>query len=248
MKEAVELAVEIRAMDYPERKLQGHLIEDLAFSVLRGKIVSFLGPTAAGKTTMFRIIAGFEHRYQGSVSLGGDPVVRPSRRVQVVFQDYRLLPWKNVYDNVAFALNGTLPTTEVEPVEQWLRKLGMWNRRDSYPKTLSGGETGRTALARAFVSAPRVLLLDEPFLNLDLATRYVLQDELVKVLAEQRTTALLVSHNIEDAVFLSDEVCILSQGPMTIKHRIPVSLPRPRRRDHPDLGAVAAEVVRHVTN
>ena len=217
-------------------------MEDLAFEVEPSSFVSFLGRTGAGKTTLLRIIAGLEKRYTGRVMLDGKSITKPSRHIQVVFQDYRLLPWKTVFDNIRFATDQHDGAVSVDQIEKWIEIVGLQAQRNAWPKTLSGGESGRVAFARAFVDQPRVLLLDEPFRGLDLPTRCDLQDELVKALSQQPASVLLVSHSIDDSVFLSDRIYLLSDSPMRIEGMFSVDVPRPRRRDDPRLLSLVAEI------
>jgi sulfonate transport system ATP-binding protein len=229
-------------MRYPGAGPTNLLIQDLALRVPAGAFVSLLGRSGAGKTTLLRIIAGLETRYDGKVFVGDTQVAQPSRDVQLVFQDYRLLPWKTVYENIAFAANGDGTRTRGQ-VERWLAFTGLLHRRDALPRSLSGGEAGQVALARALVSPPRVLLLDEPFRNLDFVSKYELQDHLLRDLQVHRPTVLLVSHSIEDAVFLSDELYLLEHSPLRVLSRLPIDLPRPRARNDPRLAALTSEVL-----
>jgi ABC-type nitrate/sulfonate/bicarbonate transport system ATPase subunit len=243
---SAELEVNIQSMRYAEQQDTRNLIQNLRFAARSGSVVSFLGATGAGKTTMFRIIAGLERTYSGSVTLGGAAVRRPSRDVQMVFQDYRLLPWMTVYENIAFALHGNDQAEDSKSIDRWLDILGLVEKRHAYPKSLSGGEAARVALGRVFVSPPKVLLLDEPFRNLDIGVRFELQHQLVAALQTSGTTVLMISHNVEDAVFLSDEIYLLSSRPMSLAHRMSVDLPWPRKHDDLDLGAFAAELTRRI--
>src|ERR1051325_4543102 len=220
------LSININSMRYPESQERRNLIERLHFDVPSNAFVSLLGRTGAGKTTLLRILAGLEHHYVGEIRLNGAAVVKPSRDVQVVFQDYRLLPWKTVYENIEFATSKRDAEAEKAQIEKWISIVGLNSRRNALPKTLSGGETGRVAFARAFVDQPKVLLLDEPFRGLDLVTKFDLQDELLKALGQQQATVILVSHSIDDAVFLSDAVHVLSDSPMTIDKSFAVEVPR----------------------
>ena len=241
------LAVNITAMRYPNAPDPGNLIEGLAFEVPADGSVAFLGRSGVGKTTLLRIIAGLERRFSGEVLLGGKPIRGPSRDLQLVFQDYRLMPWKTVYDNVAFAVRPGDDSAAAAQVERWLKIVGLTERRDAWPRTLSGGEQGRVAFARALIDQPQVLLLDEPFRALDLVSRFDLQAELLAALQAQPATVLLVSHSVEDAVFFADQVYVLSDNRMRIEASYEVDVPRPRERGDRRLSALAADITTYLS-
>lgn len=224
------------------------LIQNIELSVPSNTFVSFLGSTGAGKTTLFRIIAGLEPTYVGRVCLDGSPVTGPSRDVQIVFQDYRLIPWMTVHQNISFATRKDRNGRDDAAVQKSMEIVGLVHVRDRWPKTLSGGEAGRVAFARAFVDQPKVLLLDEPFRSLDLTTRFALQDELLRALNTQPATVLMISHSIEDAVFMSDQIHILSRAPMTIRKSFNVPFARPRKRDDPLLLKLINEITCNVVS
>lgn len=240
------LFVFISAMRYPESTEPGNLIEDLSFEVPPDGIVSLLGRSGAGKTTLLRMIAGLEHRFQGKISVNGGVISKPGRDVQIVFQDYRLLPWKTVYENIEFAIKKDEVSQNRDQIERWIQIVGLQRRKNAWPKNLSGGEEGRVAFARAFVDQPKLLLLDEPFRGLDLGTKFDLQDQLLKALHAQKTTVVMVSHSVEDAVFISDSVHILSTSPMRIENTFDVDVPRPRKRGDQKLSELAAKITEYL--
>ena len=241
-----DLAVNICSMRYPNSKDPGNLIEGLHFTVPFGEFVSFLGPSGAGKTTLLRMIAGLERRFDGGIELGGKTISTPSRDIQTVFQDNRLLPWKTVEKNIEFAIRHQDSQSKKAIVEKWLKIVRLTNRKDAWPKTLSGGEESRVAFARTFVDPPKVLLLDEPFHNLDLVVRFELQEELLKILQIQPTTVVMVSHSVEDAVFLSDTVYLVSDSPMKIEATFPIEVKKPREPKDPKLSEISDEITRHM--
>ena len=198
------------------------LIEDFHVNVERGAFISIVGESGAGKTTLLRIIAGLEQRFKGEVLLEGARVVAPGRGIQMVFQNHCLLPWRTVRENIAFAATPGNGHSGKGRIDEWIGKTKLRVLAHQYPKTLSGGETGRVALARVFVDPPDVLLLDEPFRSVDPRMKVELQRELCTFVRENATTVVLVSHSIDDAVFLSDYVIQVSKKPMRVQNTIEV--------------------------
>ncbi len=216
------------------------LIEDLTIQVEKEEVISLVGPSGVGKSTLLRILAGLETRFDGNVNLDGEAIESPSRRIQVVFQDNCLLPWLDVEGNIAFAIKDEDQTTSAQKTKDLVDKVLLSDKAKAFPKTLSGGEASRVAFARAFISPPEVLLLDEPFRAVDTITKEGLQDLLIQFADEPNTTIVLVSHDIEDAVFLSDRVIALAGSPPTpttpgsplhILEEFRVALTRPRKRE-----------------
>jgi ABC-type nitrate/sulfonate/bicarbonate transport system ATPase subunit len=218
------------------------LIEDLHIHVEKEEIVSLVGPSGVGKSTLLRILAGLETQFEGHVTLEGEIIRSPGRRIQVVFQDNCLLPWLDVEGNIAFALKDSDRATCTQKTKAWLDKVGLNDKAKDFPKTLSGGQASRAAFARAFIAPPEVLLLDEPFRAVDTITKEGLQDLLIQFADEPNTTIVLVSHSIDDAIFLSDRVIALAGSPLRILDEIPVTISRPRKRDDKGLFELALRV------
>jgi ABC-type nitrate/sulfonate/bicarbonate transport system ATPase subunit len=241
MKNGVEIHIE--SMRYPGMSLDTNLIENIDIQIPGGAVVSFIGPSGSGKTTLFRIISGLEPSYCGYVAVNGEKVYNPGNSIQIVFQDNRLIPWKNVFQNIKVALNNNLDFKEKNKlVYDWLEKLKISNINKSYPMFLSGGEESRVAFARTFINPPDVLLLDEPFINVDLPVKFLLQNELLSLLDTKKTTVLFVSHSIEDAVFLSDKVYLLSTRPMKVQSVFEVLISKPRDRHNADLISLTEQI------
>jgi sulfonate transport system ATP-binding protein len=221
------LVVDINSMAFDHDTAHGPLIHSLRFEVDAGQRVALLGPSGAGKTTLLRIIAGLEHRHQGSVLLLGNLIVRPTRRVQIVFQDNRILPWKTVIQNLYFVLNSDC-CHALDLIVATLKDVGLYELRDKWPKQLSGGELSRLALARAFLSRPDVLLLDEPFASLDFQTRARLHECLDQLLSKWKCGLVMVSHDVTDAVVACDTIYLLTTRPMRVAKacRVPLAFPR----------------------
>jgi sulfonate transport system ATP-binding protein len=201
---------------------------DLA--VDRGEIVGIVGTSGCGKSTLLRIVGGLETPSTGHVDLDGVPVAGPRPEVGLVFQEPRLMPWLTVRENVEFALLKR-PRDQRRPMaEQALARVGLLPFSDALPQQLSGGMAQRAAIARALVARPAVLLLDEPFSALDAFTRFSLQDHLLEIWRNERPTMLFVTHDVEEALVLSDRVVVMRAKPGRIHAQYRIDLPRPRRR------------------
>ena len=211
----------IKVNEFSYSRDQSPLISDFALEIAKGEFVSIMGPSGVGKTTLLRIIAGLETNYSGHVVFRNSSVSRPSRRIQIVFQDPRLLPWRNVLDNVRLGHAKPSSVESIDASRKLIQFVGLDERSSAWPKTLSGGEQTRVALARALISNPEVVLLDEPMRGLDLVNRLRLH-KILKGRSEQ--TTVMVSHDIEDAVLLSDRIVFVSGSPMTAFQSIEVDL------------------------
>ena len=229
------------------------VLTDVTFDVAEGELVALVGPSGCGKTTLLRIMCGLLAPSEGTVLLDGSPVVRPSGKVALVFQDYSrsLFPWLTVLGNVTFPLgrDGLSRTERVARAEAALGEVGLEGVGSKYPWQLSGGMQQRVAIARALVSRPEVVFLDEPFASVDALTRAELQDVLLAVHApaeNRRVTIVHVTHDIDEAVYLADRVLVLAPSPGTVAASIEVGLARPRTqtatRSSPRFLAVRNEV------
>jgi ABC-type nitrate/sulfonate/bicarbonate transport system ATPase subunit len=208
----------------------GKVLNGISFSVEKGSLVSVLGPTGCGKTTLVRIIAGLLIPTQGLIKVDGHVVTGPSADRTVIFQEYGLFEWKTVMENVEFGLKAKgLPKRERRQLAQpYIDMVHLRGSERKYPKELSGGMKQRAAIARALAVEPECVLMDEPFAALDAQTRLLLQEEILEIWEETRKTILLVTHNVEEAVFLSDRIFVLSNLPARVVLDIEVNLPRPR--------------------
>lgn len=202
---------------------------NVSLTIHPGEFVCIVGGSGCGKTTLLRIVAGLETDFEGAVSLDACRITGPSLERGVVFQEHRLLPWLTVRDNVAFGKTGKHKTSS-PGISHYLDLVGLTDFAHAYPHQLSGGMSQRVAIARALAGRPEVLLLDEPFASLDALTRTRMQEELLRIWQAERTTVLLVTHDIEEAVFLADRVIIMSAQPGTVRRIVDVDLPRPRER------------------
>lgn len=201
----------------------------ISMSVHEGEFISVVGASGCGKSTLLRIIAGLEPDYEGHVMLDGQPVLRPSLDKGFVFQDHRLFPWLTVEQNIGYGIPDCLPGKK-DTVSYFVNLVGLRNFEKALPGQLSGGMAQRAAIARALANRPKVLLLDEPFGALDAMTRISMQEELLKIWEQEKATIIMVTHDIDEAVYLGDRVFVLSSRPGRIKKESHLSLGRPRDR------------------
>ncbi|PPT91781.1 sulfonate ABC transporter ATP-binding protein [Xanthomonas arboricola pv. arracaciae] len=209
------------------------VLHDIDLQLAPGEIVSLIGASGCGKSTLLRIVAGLERDYVGEVVLDGARIRGVDRRIGFIFQEPRLLPWLDVAGNVAFADDSDLAPAAARQsprVQQLLAEVGLLDHATALPKQLSGGQAQRVALTRGLYRQPRVLLLDEPFSAVDAFTRIKLQDLLLRLAGEHGFSVLLVTHDIDEAVYLSERAIVIGGQPGTIAHALVPDTPRPRDR------------------
>jgi NitT/TauT family transport system ATP-binding protein len=214
----------------PARRPEVVAVEDASLSVQKNEFVSLIGPSGCGKSTLLRTAAGLDQPASGRILVEGHAVDQPGADRGMVFQAYTLFPWLTVKDNILFSLKKTtLSNAEKEDrVIQYIRLIGLEGFENSYPNQLSGGMRQRVAIARALVYQPKILLMDEPFGALDAQTRLLMQELLLEVWEKQRSTVLFVTHDVEEAILLSDRILVMTTLPGKIKAEIKIDLPRPR--------------------
>jgi NitT/TauT family transport system ATP-binding protein len=210
-------------------------LKNINLDIEEGEFICLIGPSGCGKTTLLRIIAGLESPTSGAITLGGKQIPGPHPDRGMVFQEFNLFPWRNVRRNVEFGLEtkGISKGERHRIAQEYIDLVGLTGFERSYPHELSGGMKQRVGLARALVTSPKVLLMDEPFGSLDAQTRNLMQDELLNIWHRVRTTIIFVTHSADEAVYIADRVVVLSHRPGEIKDIVSVSIGRPRSRFDP---------------
>src|SRR5919106_3595173 len=219
----------------------------ISFSIGSGELVSLVGTSGCGKSTLLRLIAGLDVPDSGELLVGNEKIVGPSAERGLVFQDPNLFPWLTVRRNIEAGLvaRGVLREKRNE-VDEFMRLVGLEAFANAYPHHLSGGMTQRVALARALINHPKVLLLDEPLGALDAFTRMRMQDEVLRLWQARRTTMLLVTHDIDEAIYMSDRIMIMTQRPGRIDQTIANSLARPRDRSSSEFLRLRSDILEHL--
>ena len=215
----------------------------LSLAVGRSEIVSLVGPSGCGKSTLLRLIAGLERGDAGRIEVDGRPVTGPDPAIGFMFQEPRLLPWLTVRDNIVLGLSRAARRTADARVAELLAQVQLDGAARRWPRQLSGGMAQRVALARCLAVEPRVMLLDEPFSAVDALTRMALQDLLLAIWERTQLTMLLVTHDLDEALYLSDRVVVLRGPPAQLTDAIAIALPRPRDRRAPELARRRGELL-----
>jgi sulfonate transport system ATP-binding protein len=230
---------------YAQRGEALAVLDDITLRVQPGEFVSVLGSSGCGKSTLLRLIAGLDSDYSGEIRVAGEPIRNTSLERGIVFQDHRLFPWLTASQNILAALrNAPLSTREKRAaVAEHIALVGLNGFENAYPHQLSGGMAQRVAIARGLVNRPRVLLLDEPFGALDALTRARLQNELQRIWERERITMILVTHDVDEAIYLGDRVVTMAPRPGRIQRIVEVALPRPRERSDPRFIRLREEVL-----
>jgi sulfonate transport system ATP-binding protein len=221
-----------------------NVLRGLSLTIAPGEFVSIVGLSGCGKSTLLRLLIGLDREYEGEIRIGGEPVRGPSLDRGIVFQEHRLFPWLSVRDNVGLGLqNSTLSAAEKErAVRDHIALVGLEGFENAYPHQLSGGMAQRAAIARALVNRPSILLLDEPFGALDALTRSNLQQELRRIWQAEKISMVLVTHDVEEAVYLGDRVVVLEARPGRIERIVNVPVAHPRDRADARLKELVEEV------
>lgn len=210
------------------------VLNNINLSIKSGEFICIVGSSGCGKSTLLRIIAGLERDYRGDVILNNKRIINPGLDRGFVFQEPRLFPWLTIGDNLKYALQNKNKEEKNEIIEKHMKLVGLKGFENAYPHQLSGGMAQRASIARALVNRPDILLLDEPFGALDAFTKIQMQKEMLRISEAEKSTMILVTHDIDEAVFLADRIIVMSSRPGSIKEIIPVELSRPRNRNSND--------------
>lgn len=216
---------------FPTRKGDIVAVRDFSYTVHSGEVVTLVGASGCGKTTILNMAAGFLSPTSGQIVLDGRPITKVEPRCGMVFQSYALFPWLTVWKNVEFGpkINGVARKVRQEETRKYIRMVGLEGFEHAYPGELSGGMRQRVALCRVLANKPDILLCDEPFAALDAMTRQVMQQELLKIVNESGQTVLFITHSIDEALVLSDKVVVMSARPGRVKAVYNITLPHPRK-------------------
>jgi ABC-type nitrate/sulfonate/bicarbonate transport system ATPase subunit len=208
-------------------------LNGINLQVGKGEFISLIGPSGCGKTTLLQIIAGLEEPTSGEILINGKGINGPRPECGIVFQEYALFPWRTVRENIEFGpkMRGVPKKERREIAQNYIELAGLRGFEDRYPHEISGGMRQRTAIARALVNSPDILLMDEPFSAVDSQLRELLQEEILRIWHQTRKTILFVTHNIDEAIFLADKVVVLTARPAKVKGVVHVELSRPRQRE-----------------
>lgn len=237
-------AVARRAKEEDRTHQRTVALADVSFSVAAGEFVSIVGPSACGKSTLLRLIAGLDFPNSGELRVGAEVITGANAERGLVFQDPNLFPWLTVRRNIRSGLVALGVVRERNhEVDEFIRLVGLEGFAEVYPHHLSGGMAQRVALARALITHPKVLLLDEPLGALDAFTRMQMQDEVLRLWQAHLTTMLLVTHDIDEAIYMSDRIFIMTPRPGRIDRVIPLAMERPRDRSHPDFLRLRSEIL-----
>jgi nitrate/nitrite transport system ATP-binding protein len=237
----------------PDGRGQVSVFRDVAFGIAEGEFVTMVGHSGCGKSTLLNIIAGLETASSGGIVLGGREISGPGMDRMVVFQNFSLMPWMTAFDNIRLAVRAAHPAwsrAEVAAhVQRWVDMVGLAGAESKRPAALSGGMRQRVGLARAFSTEPKVLLLDEPFAQIDALTRGVIQDELVRMWSATHNTVFMVTHDVDEAILLSDRIALMTRSPRAqLAELVEVKLARPRRRadliDDPEFLRLRAQILK----
>ena len=220
-------------------------LKDINLTIETGEFVSFVGPSGCGKTTTLRIIEGFEKPTEGTVKDDGELVTGPSNQRGFIFQNYSLFPWLNVIDNVIFGLNinGKPEKESKKRAMEYLKTVGLEDFAERYPSELSGGMKQRVAIIRSLINDSKSLLMDETFSALDIQTKHKLQNQILKICKEQKKTIIFVTHDIDEAVYLSDRIVVFSRRPGMVKKIFEIKMEHPRDRQCQEFEDLVSEVI-----
>ena len=240
--------IEVRAVSKSFTSDRGPLqvIEDVGFSVRDGEFVAIVGPSGCGKSTLLNLLAGFIRPDAGSVIIDGAPRLRPDSKGILISQQGSVFPWLTVRENLMFGLNGHAPVDKVGLADHYADIVGLKGFEHSYPHELSGGMLKRAVLARALVVKPDILYMDEPFSALDALMSLRMRNELLRILAIERHTVMLITHDVEEAIHVADRILVLSPRPTRIQATFDVPFAHPRKLSSPEAQSLRVAILREL--
>jgi ABC-type nitrate/sulfonate/bicarbonate transport system ATPase subunit len=221
------------------------VLEDINLTITGNEFIVIVGHSGCGKSTLLKIIAGLHRQDRGVCSIDGAPITRPGSDRGMIFQEHRLLPWLNIEQNVTLGLAKLSKAQRVDAAKDYLNMVKLNGFEKAYPAQLSGGMSQRAAIARALIAKPEILLLDEPFGSLDALTKIEMQNEILNIRAQQKTMMVMVTHDIDEAVFLADRVIIMSDRPGRIVDIVKIELPENRDRGSADFSWYKQKIFKH---
>lgn len=240
----VKLKLENISQSFVVNNQVRHAVENVSLEVYDNEFLVVLGPGHCGKSVLLNIVGGIEKPVSGERYLDGEKITGNDKRIGMVFQNLALMPWKTVMNNVEFGLElaGVPKAERRKTAQKYIDLVGLTGFEKSYPHQLSGGMKQRVGIARAYTSNPEILLMDEPFGQLDAQTRYAMEEEIQRIWQQEKRTIIFVTNNIEEAVYLGDRIVLLSECPATVKEIYQVNLPRPRDTVDPEFLRIRKEV------
>ncbi|MGN0242785.1 MAG: ABC transporter ATP-binding protein [Lachnospiraceae bacterium] len=242
---SIEMINISKSFQQNEKNSERTIFNQFSLSIEDGEFVSFVGPSGCGKSTLLQILAGLQKADEGIILVDGREITKPERTRCVVFQDYVLFPWQTVASNITLGMKiQRKDKAYIQKKLNWVMELvGLKGFEKAYPHQLSGGMKQRVSIARALVMEPEILLMDEPFGALDSFTRMKLQDELVRLCSKGGFATVFITHDCDEAVYLSDRVVVFSGHPAKIKEIIPIHLPKPRNRGNPEFVSIRNRIL-----
>jgi NitT/TauT family transport system ATP-binding protein len=227
-----------------------NVLQDINYTVKAGKFISIIGPSGCGKTTLLRIIAGLEKATGGNIFLDGEELVKPVEHMGFVFQEYTLFPWRTTLKNIEFGLEvkGIVGKERRSAALEYIKVFGLNGFENKYPRELSGGMQQLVAIARTLINNPKVVLMDEPFGSLDSQTRKSLQEFLLEIWELRQLTILFVTHNVDEAILLSDHIIVLTKRPARIAKVFDIECLRPRQRTNAAYNDIRKEILELLAN
>jgi len=240
--------IEVRALrkTYASEKGPLPVVDDVSFTVRDGEFIAIVGPSGCGKTTLMNMMAGFIPPDAGEVMIDGAPRTRPDARGILISQQGSVFPWLTVRENLMFGLNGHAPANKLEIADRYADIVGLKGFEESYPHELSGGMLKRAELARALVVKPEILYMDEPFSALDALISLRMRNELLRILAKERHTVMLITHDVEEAIHVADRILVLSPRPTRIQATFEVPFAHPRKLASAEAQALRVAILREL--